>query len=123
MLGQAALAISFFGFAIAAPTTPTYSIPIKAIPISPSVLTNFTCPQPSIADTAETFVNDPIINSQSLSALTPVGYKVAFKDLRGANNAPGYLFYQTLNTYNTYQCAKQCDELEDCASFNIYFGQ
>lgn len=52
--------------------------------------------------------------------MQPQGYDNTFKDLNAAVSANTYLGLHTLQTYDTKQCAKLCDDTELCTGFNVY---
>ncbi|KAI5203461.1 hypothetical protein AUEXF2481DRAFT_25966 [Aureobasidium subglaciale EXF-2481] len=87
-----------------------------------------TCvPQPtgifhnSNPDTASAFVGDAYYSSIASAAPTPAGYVNTFTNLQASNNAYGYLGFQLLKTYDTQLCSQQCDKINGCLAFNVYF--
>lgn len=58
----------------------------------------------------------------STSAPKPEGYELAVQGLGGAmKNDLGFLGSHLLEQYDTEECARFCDDLPTCASFNVYF--
>lgn len=51
----------------------------------------------------------------------PSGYTPAFASLNAATQGIGYLSYSTLEEYDPALCAAQCDAINACRFFNIYF--
>lgn len=76
-------------------------------------------------DGHDAFKADPTVSSVALDAPTSSGYFNNFKNAPGANSAYAYMGYAIVNKgktgYDTNWCAKQCDSIAGCLSFNIYF--
>lgn len=72
-------------------------------------------------DSAEAFVAADIFASAAIDAHTPTGYTQTFANLKASNSAYGYSGYSTLNSYDTEECARRCNNIESCSAFNIYF--
>ncbi|KAI0376803.1 hypothetical protein F5Y04DRAFT_273547 [Hypomontagnella monticulosa] len=55
-------------------------------------------------------------------APTPTGYNETFQNLHARVEAYGYLGFNTLSSYDTQNCASQCDNIwRGCIGFNIFF--
>ncbi|KAL3420929.1 hypothetical protein PVAG01_07374 [Phlyctema vagabunda] len=75
----------------------------------------------SSPDTADAFLADPKYNGIADIATTPAGYTRTFSKFQASNNAFGYMGYDTLQSYDTVECAKRCTNKRGCNAFNIYF--
>jgi len=59
---------------------------------------------------------------------TPVGYDFSFGPIDFANNAPGYMGFDFIDTYDTTACANVCNSADPdanggiCKAFNIWQG-
>ncbi|MCJ1258379.1 hypothetical protein MMC24_006212 [Lignoscripta atroalba] len=53
----------------------------------------------------------------------PAGYTPAFASLQGSTQGKGYLTYKTLNTYDPSACAAECNKINACQFFNVYYEQ
>lgn len=88
---------------------------------------NICYPQPkgiaykSSPDTAEAFLADNYYSQQASSAKNPMGFKSVFSNTKASPNAPGYLGFTLLDTYDVQTCADKCNAISGCTSFNIYF--
>lgn len=63
-------------------------------------------------------------NTAASNWLPPAGYSTSFINYIASNNAQTgvkYLTYNLPGAYNTSICAKRCDGIAGCNSFNIYF--
>jgi len=97
----------------------TSSATTSSATVSPSA-----CPVASSSDTVAVFANDIAykIESGLAAYLPPTGYSTIFSGLNASNNAAyGYLTYQALDFYDTAYAAAQCNAMQGCESFNIYF--
>ncbi|RMD43044.1 hypothetical protein DV735_g2090, partial [Chaetothyriales sp. CBS 134920] len=73
-------------------------------------------------DTKAAFLADAELSSAAENAPTPDGWANVFTNLQGATQAPmGYLGYDSLASYNTEECAANCDAMDGCRAINIYF--
>jgi len=72
-------------------------------------------------DTVEAFLGNDTFAQESLNACTPDGYELSFINLQGSTQAPSYLGYITLNSYDTDACVAYCNALDGCQGVNIYF--
>ncbi|CZT19288.1 uncharacterized protein RCC_05134 [Ramularia collo-cygni] len=73
-------------------------------------------------DSADAFIINTAFSVFADTASTPKGYTQVFQDLSGSNiQLDSYLQFHYLTTYSTADCARACDETENCAAFNIYF--
>ncbi|RMZ75472.1 hypothetical protein DV738_g5463, partial [Chaetothyriales sp. CBS 135597] len=74
------------------------------------------------SDTKAAFLEDADLSTAAENAPTPEGWISVFTNLQGATQAPmGYLGYDSLTSYNTEECADNCDALDGCRAINIYF--
>lgn len=55
-----------------------------------------------------------------MSAPTPDGYSLVFKDKDASLSASNYMGLYTLKTFDTYDCASKCDQASGCEAFNLY---
>jgi hypothetical protein len=87
-------------------------------------------PQPKISNyynvelaDPDKYKNDATIAKVANAAKTPAGYYQNFKNKGSANSAMNYMGYYIIpsSTYDVDWCAKQCDSMDGCFSFNIYF--
>ncbi|XPS71816.1 hypothetical protein M3J09_003993 [Ascochyta lentis] len=84
-------------------------------------------PQPSgvahksSPDTADAFLGDSYYSQQASSAKAPLGFNSVFSNTKASPNAPGYLGFTLLDTYDVQTCADKCNAISGCTSFNIYF--
>ncbi|OHE99004.1 hypothetical protein CORC01_05694 [Colletotrichum orchidophilum] len=84
-------------------------------------------PQPSGSgpvpspDTPAAFLSSADLASAANNAATPSGYFNTFTNLQGSSSAYGYMGYTTLSSYDTQACASNCDAINGCVAFNIYF--
>ncbi|RMZ90916.1 hypothetical protein DV736_g1879, partial [Chaetothyriales sp. CBS 134916] len=73
-------------------------------------------------DTKAAFLADADLSSAAGNAPTPNGWVNVFTNLQGATQSPmGYLGYDSLTSYNTGECAANCDAIDGCRAINIYF--
>ena len=88
---------------------------------------NICYPQPSgiahksTPDTADAFLADIYYSDTASSAKTPLGFTSAFSNTKASANAPGYLGFTLMDTYDVQTCADKCNAISGCTSFNIYF--
>lgn len=74
---------------------------------------------PSTTDNV--FLANPNYDFIAKLAPTPQGYSAAFRDLRASTSQANYMGFYTLQTYNTTQCAEECNNANGCEAFNIFF--
>ncbi|KAJ2992055.1 hypothetical protein NUW58_g2302 [Xylaria curta] len=74
-----------------------------------------------VPDTDVAFLVYGDFKSAAEGAPTPTGYYQTFKNLKGSNSAYGYSGYSTLDSYDTAECARRCNNVDSCSGFNIYF--
>jgi len=72
-------------------------------------------------DTASAFLAFSSLSSAASAAPTPAGYSNVFTNLQGSSQAYGYMGYDVLSTYDSNQCAQNCNAKSGCLAFNIYF--
>ncbi|KAI1814990.1 hypothetical protein GGS20DRAFT_366906 [Poronia punctata] len=72
-------------------------------------------------DTAQAFLAYEEFSVTAISAPLPSGYYQTFKNLKASNSAYGYSGFSTLDTYDTEECARRCNNIDSCSGFNIYF--
>jgi hypothetical protein len=72
-------------------------------------------------DTPEAFLAYSGFADAANSAPVPDGYVQTFKNLKGSNSAYGYSGFSTLESYDTAECARRCNNVDSCSGFNIYF--
>ncbi|KAI5242789.1 hypothetical protein E4T43_04582 [Aureobasidium subglaciale] len=72
-------------------------------------------------DTAVAFTSDSRFSSKAMNAQTPSGYTMGFQNFNASSSAYGYMGFTTLQDYDVSTCAKKCDAIRGCVSFNIYF--
>ncbi|KAI0111186.1 hypothetical protein GGR51DRAFT_557591 [Nemania sp. FL0031] len=72
-------------------------------------------------DTADAFLAYDAFSTAAKTAAVPSGYFRTFENLQASNNAYGYSGYSTLESYDTAECARRCDNVNSCSGFNIYF--
>lgn len=60
-------------------------------------------------------------NFYALPANVPQGYSLAFSNLKASSSIRPYLGLKTFEKYDPIACQVYCDQLEDCAAFNIYY--
>lgn len=78
--------------------------------------------QPAEDDTSDIFLANTEFSDAALAASTPAGYSKSFEDLKGSNNAMGYMGYSLLKTgYDTETCASRCNAITGCSAFNVYY--
>lgn len=88
---------------------------------------NICYPQPtgitykSSPDTAEAFLADSYYSQQATAAQIPLGFNSVFSNTKASPNAPGYLGFTLLDTYDVQTCADKCNAISGCASFNVYY--
>ncbi|KAI8950111.1 hypothetical protein F4801DRAFT_362389 [Xylaria longipes] len=75
----------------------------------------------AVPDTAEAFLASPDFTSAATSAPVPAGYFQTFSNLKASNSAYGYSGFSTLDSYDTAECARRCNNVNSCSGFNIYF--
>lgn len=76
----------------------------------------------TVPDTAEAFLANTDFQNSALSAATPSGYTKAYQNQTGSSEGVyGYMGYAVLNSYDTAQCAANCNSIVGCMSFNIYY--
>ncbi|KAI0403616.1 hypothetical protein F4802DRAFT_288441 [Xylaria palmicola] len=74
-----------------------------------------------VPDSPEAFLAYEGFTSAANSAPVPGGYFQTFGNLKGSNSAYGYSGFSTLDTYDTLECARRCNNVDTCSGFNIYF--
>ncbi|KAI0190402.1 hypothetical protein EV127DRAFT_365151 [Xylaria flabelliformis] len=74
-----------------------------------------------VPDTAEAFLASPDFTNAANSAPVPAGYFQTFSNLKASNSAYGYSGFSTLDSYDTAECARRCNNVNSCSGFNIYF--
>ncbi|KAL2289932.1 hypothetical protein FJTKL_01211 [Diaporthe vaccinii] len=78
-------------------------------------------PRPA-EDTPSAFRRSKYFHDALRYALSPRGYKLASQDLDGAmENDLSFLGTHLLKHYDTDECARFCNDMPKCASFNLYF--
>ena len=88
---------------------------------------NICYPQPtgiahkSSPDTADAFRADPFYSDAASGAPLPSGFSAAFINTGASPNADMYLGFTLLDTYDVATCARKCQAIDECRSFNIYF--
>ncbi|KAF2737647.1 hypothetical protein EJ04DRAFT_487589 [Polyplosphaeria fusca] len=73
------------------------------------------------ADYPDNFVHFDEFSNIANGASTPSGYQKTFTDLKAASQSIAWLGYNTLQSYDTQQCANLCNQKDGCAAFNIRF--
>ncbi|CAO2652536.1 Nn.00g008190.m01.CDS01 [Neocucurbitaria sp. VM-36] len=74
-----------------------------------------------IPDQTWAFLNFPAFEDMSLHAPTPTNWTRAFVAEKGSSLAVTYIGYSELEWYDTNNCSAQCDKVDRCKAFNIYF--
>ncbi|GAP86654.1 putative carbohydrate-binding -like protein [Rosellinia necatrix] len=74
-----------------------------------------------VPDTAEAFLAYDGFKTAANSAPVPNGYFQTFGNLKASNSAYGYSGFSTLDSYDTGECARRCNNVDSCSGFNIYF--
>ena len=88
---------------------------------------NICQPQPKgisyklVADTANAFVAEKYFSKVAKAAKVPMGFASVFSDTKASPNAPGYLGFTLMDTYDVNTCANKCNAIKDCTSFNVYY--
>lgn len=73
-------------------------------------------------DTAQGFLDFPAFHGAANGASTPSGYELSFQNLNGSVEANGKIMgWSTLGSYDVGACASNCDGVDGCRAFNIYF--
>jgi hypothetical protein len=72
-------------------------------------------------DTSEAFLAYADFATTANSASVPGGYYQTFQNLNASNSAYGYSGFSTLDSYDTAECARRCNNVDSCSAFNIYF--
>lgn len=73
-------------------------------------------------DTAQGFLDFPAFHDAASGASTPSGYELSFQNLNGSVEANGKIMgWSTLGSYDVGACASNCDSVDGCRAFNIYF--
>ncbi|KAI1124305.1 hypothetical protein F5Y10DRAFT_31946 [Nemania abortiva] len=72
-------------------------------------------------DTADSFLAYSVFSNAAKNAPVPTGYFQTFENLQASNSAYGYSGYSTLESYDTQECARRCNNVDSCLGFNIYF--
>jgi len=73
-------------------------------------------------DTAQGFLDFPAFHSAANGASTPDGYELSFQNLNGSVEANGKIMgWSTLGSYDVPTCAGNCNSVDGCRAFNIYF--
>ncbi|KAI1151079.1 hypothetical protein F4825DRAFT_374206 [Nemania diffusa] len=72
-------------------------------------------------DNADAFLAYDVFTNAATSAPVPSGYFQTFENLQASNSAYGYSGYSTLESYDTQECARRCNNVDSCSGFNIYF--
>ncbi|KAF1922845.1 uncharacterized protein M421DRAFT_408360 [Didymella exigua CBS 183.55] len=84
-------------------------------------LGNSSAPVPT-PNTPEAFTSFGYYDEIANSAVSPTGYEAFLVAGHAAVHSDGhYVTYGEFPSYDVGACAKACDGLEGCASFNIYF--
>lgn len=92
-----------------------------AAPVTSSSQSSQLC-QASQYDTAAKFQSDCFLNSTVWTKSPPSGYSLIYGNLNASNQAPfGYLTYSQMAIYDPAACAKRCNAVAGCSSFDIYF--
>lgn len=71
-------------------------------------------------DTSYEFLNSDAISNLAKNASTPSGYHRVFIDLHASSSAGDFLGYSSMDSYDTEQCATQCNQEDGCQAFNIF---
>ncbi|KAI1358619.1 hypothetical protein F5Y08DRAFT_110903 [Xylaria arbuscula] len=72
-------------------------------------------------DSAAGFLSFSAFKEAALSAKTPNGYALNYRNLDSSSNAYGYMGFTLMDSYDTQSCASQCTTIQGCRSFNIFF--
>lgn len=75
-------------------------------------------PVPEI-DTPHEFKNSTTLFATARIAATPLGYKLVGQALNGSVYGKVFEGVHYLEEYDPVLCAQQCNNIEDCTSFNI----
>jgi hypothetical protein len=70
-------------------------------------------------DTASAFLADSDFAAAASAAPVPSGYTNTFTNLQASNNAYGYMGFTDLSSYDSQQCADNCNAVTGCMAFNI----
>ena len=79
-----------------------------------------TGPSPT-PDTAEAFLAYTDFETAAISADVPDNYVRTFQNLKASSSAYGYSGFSYLDSYDTQECARRCNNVDSCLGFNIYF--
>ncbi|KAK5626649.1 hypothetical protein RRF57_002364 [Xylaria bambusicola] len=74
-----------------------------------------------VPDDARTFAEYPDFATFANTAPVPTGYQRTFQNLQASSSAYGYSGFSYLDSYDTDECARQCNKIDSCRGFNIYF--
>jgi len=103
-------------------TTTTKSTPTGPIPDDACL------PQPIsdnlygiTVDPASAFTGSAAIAGVANDAVTPIGYKLIFRNRLASVSADKFLGVRTLGSYDPFTCADYCDKTTGCSAFNIFF--
>ncbi|KAK2614699.1 hypothetical protein N8I77_001504 [Diaporthe amygdali] len=77
-------------------------------------------PRPEV-DTPEEFLNFTTLFATARIASTPLGYKLVGQALNGSMYGKVFQGLYYLDEYNPALCASECNEIEDCSAFNVYY--
>lgn len=131
---QAASATTYPGPPVVYQTAPSAPL-VTATTLAPAATSaarvkraDATCyPQPSgighrsSPDNASTFRSDTYYSSAANAAKVPIGFKSVFTNTGASPNAPNYLGFTLMDTYDVQTCATKCNAIAGCTSFNVYF--
>ncbi|TKA21697.1 hypothetical protein B0A50_08770 [Salinomyces thailandicus] len=115
---KAALLLSA-GALVAASPVAERAVAYSTDPNAPCGQQAFGYGPPSTTDNV--FLANPNYDFIAKLAPTPQGYSAAFRDLRASTSQANYMGFYTLQTYNTTQCAEECNNANGCEAFNIFF--
>ncbi|KAJ8110729.1 hypothetical protein OPT61_g6499 [Boeremia exigua] len=116
-----------------APSAPLVTAVTLAAPVATAAAQRLkrdstTCyPQPaginhqSSPDTDSAFLADSYYSQAANAANTPLGFNSVFSNTQASPNAPGYLGFTLMDTYDVQTCADKCNAITGCTSFNVYF--
>lgn len=85
-------------------------------PCQPLIIGHGPRPEP---DTPAEFQNFTTLFAAARIASTPLGYKIVGQALNGSVYGKVLRGIDYLEEYDPAVCAEQCNEIEDCSSFNI----
>jgi hypothetical protein len=75
----------------------------------------------SSSDTVDAFLTDSYYSQAASSTKIPLDFNTALRNTKALPNAPGYLGFTLMDTYDVQTCADKCNAISGCTSFNIYF--